>query len=60
MWTLTLFRWIEKEVCRDTDENLARLRLVPATMTPAGVVPLLRGVVEVCAMKRKGNESKKR
>jgi hypothetical protein len=54
------FRWIEKEVCGDTDENLACLLLVPATTTPAGVVPLLGGVVEVCAMKRKGNERKKK
>jgi hypothetical protein len=46
-------------VCGSTDENLARIRLVQATMAAAGVVTLFGGVVEVSAMKRKGNESKK-
>lgn len=48
MWILAPFRWIEKEVCGDTDENLARLRSVPAMMALAGVVSLLGGIVEVC------------
>jgi hypothetical protein len=38
----------EKEVCGDTDENLAYLRSVPVTMALAGVVSLLGGIIEVC------------
>jgi hypothetical protein len=45
---LAPFRWVEREVYGDPDESLARLRLVPVTMVPAGVVPLLGGIAEVC------------
>jgi hypothetical protein len=48
MWMLASFRWVEREVCGDTDESLAPLRSVPATMVPMGVVPLLGGIAEVC------------
>jgi hypothetical protein len=48
MWTLAPFRWVEKEVCGDMDESLAHLRSVPTTTAPAGVVPLLGDVAEVC------------
>jgi hypothetical protein len=45
---LAPFWWVEREVCGDTDKSLAHLRSKPSTLTPAGVVPLLGGVTEVC------------
>jgi hypothetical protein len=44
MWILAPFRWVEREVCGDVDESLARLSSVPTTMAPAGVIPLIGGV----------------